>query len=82
MSLSDEQVSDLVRQAASAEADGLDCDGYFAHLAEFAELALAHREIPEALRAVEVHLRQCQCCRAEFEALVEGLRSLESDAAG
>ena len=77
MSLSNEQISDLVRLATSAESDGLDCDGCFAHLAEFADLELAHREIPEALKTVEVHLRQCQCCRAEFEALMEALRSLE-----
>ncbi|AMV21147.1 hypothetical protein [Planctomyces sp. SH-PL14] len=79
MSLSDEQISDLVRLAATAETDRLDCDGCFAQLAAFAELELAHKEIPEALRAVEVHLRQCQCCQAEFEALMEGLRSLEDE---
>jgi len=79
MSLSNEQISDLVRLAASAEPDGLDCDGCFSHLAEFAEAELARREIPEALKAVEVHLRQCQCCRTEFEALMEALRSLDSE---
>jgi len=79
MSLSDEQISDLVKLAASAEPDRLDCDGCFAHLAAFAELQLAHKEIPEALRAVETHLRQCECCQAEFEALMEGLRTLEDE---
>ncbi len=79
MSLSDEQVSELVKLAATAEADSLDCDGCFSHLAEFAELQLAHKEIPDALKAVEAHLRQCQCCQAEFEALIEALRSLEDE---
>jgi predicted anti-sigma-YlaC factor YlaD len=79
MSLSDEQISDLVKLAAGAETDPLDCDGCFAHLAEFAEFELAKKGIPEALRAVETHLRQCQCCQAEFEALLEALRTLDAD---
>lgn len=78
MSLSDEQISELVKLAATVEPDVLDCDGCFAHLAEFAELQVARREIPAALEAVEAHLRQCQCCRAEFEALMEALRNLDN----
>lgn len=78
MSLSDEQISGLIKLAATVEADALDCDGCFAHLAEFAELQLARREVPEALKTVEAHLQQCQCCRAEFEALMEALRNLDN----
>lgn len=79
MSLSNKQLSELVKLASTAEADGLDCDGCFAHLAEFAELELARKEVPEALKTVESHLRECQCCKAEFEALIEALRNLESE---
>ena len=78
MSLSNEQISELVRLAATSGTDVLDCDGCFAHLAEFAELQLARKEVPDALKAVEAHLQQCQCCQAEFEALMEALRSLEN----
>jgi predicted anti-sigma-YlaC factor YlaD len=76
MALSDDQIKSLVEKIASVEAEPLDCDGCFEHLAEFAELALANREVPEALKAVEAHLRQCECCQAEFEALMDGLRAL------
>ncbi len=59
-----------------AEPDRLDCDGCYEQWEEFAELELNRREIPDALRAIEVHLRQCHCCRDEYEALLEGLRAL------
>jgi len=30
-------------------------------------------EVSEALKAVEVHLRQCMCCKDEYESLKDGL---------
>lgn len=77
MSLSKEQIQNLLGMIKSTLSDGLDCDGCFEHLAEFAELHLQSREIPDALKAVETHLQQCCCCNDEFDALVEGLRALE-----
>ena len=76
MPLTNKQISNLLGMVASGEPDRLDCDGCFEQLAEFAEIHLTSREIPEALRAVETHLRQCACCREEFDALLEGLRAL------
>jgi hypothetical protein len=78
MPLNKKQIATLLQLAASSEDDALDCDGCFEHLAQFAELILLQQEIPAALRVVEVHLRQCPCCKDEFEALMEGLRKLES----
>jgi len=79
MSLSKDQVNELIQLVTAAEADSLDCDGCFAHLAEFAELELAHKEIPDALKAVETHLRQCKCCMYEFQMLMNALRALEGE---
>ena len=78
MPLSQEQIAKLLGLVASVEPDRLDCDGCFSQLAEFAELELTQREIPDALRAVEMHLEQCVCCQDEYSALLEGLRALQA----
>ena len=77
MPLTNEQIRSLLGMIAASEADSMECDGCHEQLAEFAETMLAAREVPEALQAVEVHLRQCRCCNDEFNALLEGLRALE-----
>ncbi len=79
MPLSEEQIAKLLKLVAQTRDDGLDCDGCYEHLAEFAETTLAQREIPEALAAVETHLQQCPCCRSEFQTLLDGLQSLEEN---
>ena len=79
MPLSTEQLSTLLGMITTSEPDSLDCDGCSEHLAEFAEAELTSREIPEAIRTVEIHLRQCACCKDEYNALLEGLRALEED---
>ena len=45
-------------------------------VAEFAEIKLKGAEIPEAYHDVEIHMRQCPCCKGEFEALLQGLEGL------
>lgn len=77
MSLSKEQISTLLGMISSAEPSKLDCDECFEQVAEFAEVVLSHKEIPDALKAVESHLKQCICCKDEFNALMDGLRTLE-----
>jgi len=78
MPLSDEQIAALVRMVASAESDDLDCGGCYEQLSEFADAQLAGKEIAEALKAVEIHLQQCQCCHDEFTALMESLREIDT----
>ncbi len=77
MPLSEQQVAKLLQLVGDSRTDGLDCDGCFEHLAEFAEVSLMCREIPEALQAIEIHLEQCPCCHSEFQALREALLSLD-----
>ncbi len=77
MQLSKEQITTLLELVASVEPDDLDCDGCLSHLAEFAEVELERREIPDALKAVERHLEQCLCCKDEYNTLLDGLRALE-----
>lgn len=78
MSLSKDQVSLLLGMVVSAEPDELDCDGCLGRVAEFAELHVACKEIPEAMKAVEIHLEQCMCCKDEFNALLKGLSVIAS----
>lgn len=76
MPLSKNQIDALVKHIAKAEHDSIDCDGCYGRVAEFSEAQLEGAEIPQALKAVEVHLRQCICCEDEFESLLNGLKSL------
>ena len=77
MSLSKEQIDNLLGMISSVESDELDCDGCFGQIAEFAEFHLSTQAIPDAMRAVETHLTQCLCCKDEFDALLKGLRAIE-----
>ena len=79
MPLAADQISSLLGMIAASEPDSLDCDGCLAQVAEFAEAELLSLDIPDAVRAVETHLKQCPCCRDEYNALLEGLRALEED---
>jgi len=66
MPLSKEQIKALLKHVVRAEEDSIDCDGCYGQVAEFSEAQLEGAEIPQALEAVEVHLRQCGCCNDEF----------------
>lgn len=77
MPLTKPQIDSLLGMVESAEQDDLDCDSCFVKVTEFAEAKLASREIPDALKAVEVHLQQCICCQDEFNALMQGLQALQ-----
>lgn len=79
MALSSDQLASLLRQVATTGVDTLDCDGCFGLMAEFADVQLAGRDVPEALHSVKAHLQYCTCCREEYEALLEGLKALHQD---
>ena len=76
MSLSTAQIDNLIDMIVITEDDNLDCDGCFEKITEFAEERLASRAVPDALKAVEVHLEQCVCCRDEFNALMKALNAM------
>jgi antitoxin component HigA of HigAB toxin-antitoxin module len=78
MGLSTEQIANLLAMISNVEPDELDCDSCLTQVAEFAELHLASRDIPEAMRAVQVHLEQCACCQDELNALLKGLSAIHS----
>ena len=77
MALTNDQIASLLNMIEVTEPDDIDCEGCFEDLAEFAETELNNQEIPDALKSVEGHLKQCTCCKDEYRALLEGLRALE-----
>jgi hypothetical protein len=78
MPLSQSQIKSLMSLVHSVSDDSLDCDGCYDKIAEFAELQLGSLELPDAMKAVEVHLEQCVCCKDEYNALLDALREIES----
>ena len=70
------QIQELLRSLAFTRDREIACDECHRELAEFAEITLEGKTIPEGLRAVEHHLTLCGECREEYEDLVEALRTL------
>ena len=80
MTLSKEQLNILMRIVEGTTPDSIDCDGCFGYIAEFAELELAHKSIPDAMEKVRVHLNNCPCCQDEFNSLLDALNEKEGQA--
>ena len=77
MKLNAKQLKTLIRMSLSArDDDTIGCDGCYELMEQFAQAELDGREVPDGLEAVRAHLDQCQCCRAEYEALMAGLREI------
>lgn len=79
MALTHEQIDKLLGLIGSTQEDDLDCDGCLDHIAEFADVQLANRSLPDALQAVQQHLESCACCADEYQALLDGLHGLEQE---
>ena len=77
MPLSKQEIDALLGLICDSQADELDCGQCYEHIAEFAEAELAGHTIDEALQAVKTHIECCRCCADEYQALLEGLRSLQ-----
>lgn len=77
MPITKAQTETLLDLVSQTEPDPIDCDGCFEHIADFVELSITNKEIPEALQSIALHLEQCPCCRDEHLALREGLQLLQ-----
>ncbi|MEM9656722.1 MAG: hypothetical protein AAF961_00040, partial [Planctomycetota bacterium] len=80
LALTEEQVDKLLQLVSTTRDDQLDCDGCLQHIAEFADAQLANQSLSVALEAVQAHLACCPCCADEYQALLDALQILESDA--
>ena len=77
MSLSTEQIAELMRLIGLTRDDEIDCERCLALVAEFAERELAGRSVLDGLEAVAHHLSICAECREEYEALLRALQALD-----
>jgi hypothetical protein len=77
MSLSKEQIDDLMRMVALTKDDEIDCERCLDLIAEFAERGLADRSTPAGLEAVAHHLSICAECCEEYETLLQALKGVD-----
>lgn len=77
MSLSSNELRNLVRLVGLTHEDEIDCEQCLSKVAEFAEHTVADRSIPDGLRAVEHHLSICAECLEEFQALQQILKGMD-----
>jgi hypothetical protein len=77
MSLSKEQIAELLRQIGLTRDEEIDCERCLALVAEFAERELAGRPVLAALEAVAHHLAICAECCEEYEVLLEVLKAMD-----
>jgi hypothetical protein len=79
MSLSKEQINDLMRQVGLTKDDEIDCDRCLGLVAEFADRELAGRSIPAGLDALNHHLSICVECCEEYQALLQALKAMDDE---
>ena len=79
MSMSREQIDALLGMLSLTRTTEPTCEECARDLAEFVEHQLTGKPTPEALEAIEHHLRLCGECHEEFETLLAALGGRESD---
>ena len=78
MSLSREEIAELLRLIGLTRDEEIDCERCLALVAEFAERKLVGQSVPAGLEAVAHHLSVCAECREEYEALLRALKDMEA----
>jgi hypothetical protein len=71
MRLRDEQIRALLHVARETRDVEIDCDDFLSLMAEFAEVRVEGRAVPESLEEASAHEKLCSSCREELAALVE-----------
>ena len=79
MELTKKEIEGLMRLIGLTQENEIDCDQCLALIAEFAELNLAGRTIPDGLAIVEAHLAVCGECREEYELLQAALGQMDGN---
>ena len=71
MRLRDEQVRALLNASRETREVEIDCDEFLSLMAEYAEVRVEGRAVPEGLEKACAHERLCPSCREQLAALVE-----------
>jgi hypothetical protein len=77
MSLSREEIAELLRLTGLTRDEEIDCDQCMARVAEFAERKLVGRSVSAGLEAVAHHLSICSECCEEYESLLQALKAMD-----
>jgi hypothetical protein len=78
MTIDSRKIKQMVRNILTARPDEIGCDECLDQLDRFVEMRLAGKDAGEVMPLVEDHLRRCDDCREEFQALLTALRHLHS----
>jgi uncharacterized protein with PIN domain len=77
MSLSREEIAELLRLIGLTRDEEIDCERCLARVGEFAERELAGRSVPAGLEAIAHHLSICSECSEEYESLLQALKTMD-----
>ncbi len=77
MSLSKNQIDELIRLIGLTREEEINCEQCLYLVAEFAEQELKGKSVPDALKVVEHHLSICAECHEEYTLLQNGLRKID-----
>jgi hypothetical protein len=77
MSLSREEIAELLRLIGLTRDEEIDCERCLALVAEFAERELAGRSVPAGPEAVAHHLSICAECCEEYKALLRAEKAMD-----
>lgn len=72
--------SAIMKLIFATEQDELTCGECFEQVDQYVDLLRAGHDAAAVLPKVKRHLDQCQCCRTEFEALIQILEGETDDA--
>jgi len=76
MELTKKILKKLVQAVSKSHHDEIGCDDCFDQLDTFAQMKLEGKTPEEAMPLVEDHLKRCQDCREEYEALLEAMKNV------
>lgn len=76
MIITKKEINGLMRLIGLTKDSEIDCESCLLRIAEFAELELVGKTVPDGLQAVQHHISICSECCEEYEVLKEVLKNM------
>lgn len=76
MELTKKILSEVVLAVSKSHPDEIGCEDCFEQLDTFAQMKLKGKTPEEAMPLVADHLKRCQDCREEYDALLDAIKTL------
>ena len=74
MTMTEDQIQKLMAIVRSATEDNMSCDECFENVATFVDNEIAGVSQEGIMKLVEIHLKNCPCCKDEYETLLAALK--------